>query len=111
MSLLLRQFCPPLANKPLHLPLSNKCFDLLLQVIIIDHVMAMVTVKYLSLDLLLGSPFSLPGKVRAPLSLIYIKTWLIGVVSGVKFVNFRMGGLAGPSSRRSSVLAIFSPLS
>ena len=57
--------------------------------------MAMVTVKYLSLDLLLGSPFSLPGKVRAPSSLIYIKTWLIGVVSGVKFVNFRMGGLAG----------------
>ena len=73
--------------------------------------MAMVTVKYLSLDLLLGSPFSLPGKVRAPSSLIYIKTWLIGVVSGVKFVNFRMGGLAGPSSRRSPVLAIFSPLS
>ena len=47
----------------------------------------------------------------AHLSLICIKTWLIGAVSGVKLVNFLSGGLERLSSRHSPVLAIFRPLS
>ena len=64
--------------------------------------------QYLSLDLLLGSPFSLLGKFRVPSSLICIRTWSIGVISGVKFVNFPVDRL---SSLQSPVLAIFHPLS
>ena len=65
----------------------------------------------MSLDLLLGSPFSLPRNVRTPSSLICIKTWSIEAVSEVKLLNFPVEGLERLSSCRSPVLAIFCPLS
>ena len=67
--------------------------------------------QYLSLDLLLGSPFNLPGHVKAVSSFIYIHTWSIGAISGVKLVNLPVGSLECLSSHRSPVLAIFRPLS
>ena len=65
--------------------------------------------QYLSLNLLLESPFSMSGNVRAPSSLICIKTWSIRAVSGVKLVNLLVGGLEHLSSRHSPILAIFFP--
>ena len=67
--------------------------------------------QYLSLGLLLGSPFNLLGNVKDPLSLICIRNWLIGAVSGVKLVNLLVGGLECVSSRRSPFLFIFHRLS
>ena len=67
--------------------------------------------QYLSLDLLLRSPFNLPGHIKVVSSLIYIRTWSIRVVSRVKLANLPVGGLECLSSRRSPVLVIFHPLS
>ena len=67
--------------------------------------------QYLSLDFLLGCPFNLSGHVKATSSLIYIRTWSIGAVSGVKFANLPTGGLERLSSRWSPILVIFRPLS
>ena len=105
--------CSFLVDKPLQFSLSDKSFYLLLQVIAVKCVMTVITVKaqYLSLDLLLGSPFSLPGNVRAPSTLICIKTSLIGAVSEVKLVNLPVGGLECLSSCQSPVLVVFCPLS
>ena len=112
-NLLLWWVCSFLADEPLQLSLSDKSFYLLLQVVVVRCVMTVVMVEaqYLSLDLLLGFPFSLPGNIRAPLSLICIRTWSIRAVSGVKLLNLPVGGLERLSSRRSLVLAIFHPLS
>ena len=112
-SLLLGWIHSLLVNEPLQLSLPNKGFNLLFQVVVVSCVMVVITVEttILSLDLLLGSPFSLPGKVKAPSSLICIKTWSIRAISGVKLVNFPIGSLEHLSSRCSPVLAIFHPLS
>ena len=67
--------------------------------------------QYLSLGLLLRSPFNLSRNVKAPLSLIYIKNWLIGAVSGVKLVNLLVVGLECLSSHRSPLLVVFRRLS
>lgn len=67
--------------------------------------------QYLSLDLLLGSPFNLPCHIKVVSSLIYIRTWSIKAVSKVKLANLPVGGLECLSSRRSPVLVIFRPLS
>ena len=67
--------------------------------------------QYLFLDHLLGSLFNFPGNVRAPSSLIYIRTWSIRAFNGVKLVNLPLGGLRRLSSLLSLVLGFFCPWS
>ena len=67
--------------------------------------------QYFFLGLLFGSPFSLPGHAKARSSLIYIKTWSSGPLSGVKLVIRHGGGLNLHSSLLWLVLATFLPFS
>ena len=67
--------------------------------------------QYLSLNRLLGSLFNFPENIKAPSSLICIRTWSIGAFNRVKLVNLPPGGLGRLSSLLSLVHGFFYPWS